>query len=406
MYQSNANARVAYKVQAALGTQADAAGGHILRVAGGAGIKLAKNATESNEIRSDGMRRRGRHGIQKTSSAYSGELSLGSHDPILEAVTRSTWDAVALSATEADMTSVTTTADGIVASAGNWLTKGFRVGDVIRAANLSDAANNGRNLRLTNVTALKLTTAETLTVNAVPDTAFTITRPGKRLINTAPLVKRYFTLEEYEADIDQSTVLTDFVWGSVKFSMSPDGILMIDPGGTGTGAIQALASGASPYFAAPTEATGAPMSVVDATIRIGGRDMVELTAFDLTVDIGPSAPGVFGSGAIKTSPDVFTGQMAVSGNFTALRKDLQYLQDFKDEVPYSLHILAVDNASEPKDFMSIVVPNITLGGADPSAFSKQGGGRTQTIAIPAALVGLDTSASGDGAMIKFQTTAA
>jgi hypothetical protein len=51
------------------------------------------------------------------------------------------------------------------------------------------------------------------------------------------------------------------------------------------------------------------------------------------------------------------------------------------------------------------VPNFTLGGVDPSALSKQGGGRTQTISIPQALVGIDNTGTGyDATMIKFQTT--
>jgi hypothetical protein len=111
----------------------------------------------------------------------------------------------------------------------------------------------------------------------------------------------------------------------------------------------------------------------------------------MTVDIQPNAPKTFGSQAQKYSPDVFTGALLIGMNLTALRKDLARLSDFIAETPYSLHILAVDNMSEPKDFLSIVVPNFTLGSVDPSAFSKQGGPRTETVQIPAALVGVDTS---------------
>jgi hypothetical protein len=113
---------------------------------------------------------------------------------------------------------------------------------------------------------------------------------------------------------------------------------------------------------------------------------VALSSLDLTLDIQPSAPPVFGSGAIKYAPDVFTGPLLVSMNLTMLRKDLTLFSDFIAETVYSLSILAVDNMSEPKDFINIVVPNFTLGGVDPSALSKQGGGRTQTISIPAAEV--------------------
>jgi hypothetical protein len=413
VYQSQSNGYVAYKVQSALGTQATGSGGTVLRQAGGAGANLTKAATESNEVRRDGMRIRGRHGTQKTTGAWTAEASLGSHESIIEAIMRDTWDAAVLVITEASVlggsaaaTSVVIGANTITAAAGSWITQGLRVGDVIRPTNLTDAANNSRNLRITGLTALVITVAETLTPNATPDTSFTITRPKKLIQYSAgSLVKRYFTIDEYDVDIDQSTVLTDFVWGSVKFSMAANGLLMADPGGVGTGKIEALATGASPLLTSPTESSAAPYSVVDATIRLNGVDMVALTSCDITCDIAPSAPDVFGSGGIKYSPDVFAGQMAVSMNLSVLRKDLTFLSDFIAETVYSLHILAVENESEPKDFFSIYVPNFTIGGNTRSALSKTGGPLTETISVPAALVGKDTTGGAfDATMIKFQST--
>lgn len=405
-YQTNFNAFVARKRQAALGEFVTNASGKIIRTAGGNGAQLTKASTSSAEIRRDGLSTRGRHGTQKTASAYSTELSLGSHDDIFQALMRGPWDTTALSVSQTEMTSVTIGANSIVAAGGSWLDEGFRAGDVIRATNLADADNNGRNLRLVAVTANTLTTAEDLTANATPDTTFTIARPGKRLINPAVLTPYYDTIEEHERDIDGSTILRDFVWGNGKFSMGPNGIIMFDPGGVGTGRVDIKTGAEAPFFLNPAASESAPMSVVDATIRFGGNDLVELTSWDLTLDIQPDAPDVFGSGAIKYAPDVFTGALQVSMNLTMLRKDLNIFQDFADETQYSLHVLAVDNTTEPRDFISISVPNFTLGGVNPSALSKAGGGRTQTIAVPAALVGVDTSASGDNSMIKFQTSAA
>lgn len=405
VYQSNSAGLVAYKVQSGLGTPSSGASANLLRMTGGAGIKLAKAAIESVEVRNDGMSTRGRHGTQKTSSAYNAELSLGSCDPIVEAIMRNTWDSTVFNKTQADFTSLTTTANSLVFASGSPIAMGYKVNDVIRPTGLPDAANNARNLRIAALSSTAITVAETLIVNAAPDTTCSILRPGKRLINPATLLKRYFTLEEYESDIDQSTTIQDFVWGTGKFAMAPNGLLMFDPGGIGTGQISALATGASPYFTSPVAPSDAPFSVVDATIRLNGVDLVELTGLDISLDIQPSAPDVFGSGAIKFAPDVFTGPLKVSMNLTMLRKDLSRLSDFIAETQYSLHVLAVDNMSEPKDFFAITVPNFTLGSVDPSALSKQGGGRTQTIAIPAALVGVDTSATGNNSMISFQTTA-
>jgi hypothetical protein len=408
VYQSNSNGYVAYKVQSGLGSASSGSSATVLRTAGGTGIKLSKAATESNEVRRDGMRQRGRHGTQKIALAYNAEMSLGSHDAIIEAIARDTWSSADLTLTQSNFTSLTTGTHTIILASGDPRTLGIRVGDVIDLTSYSVTADDLTNLRVTGLSATTITVAETITANTSPDSTCNIIRRGKKLAPYASggLIKKYFTIEEYEADIDQSQVCQDCVFGGVKFTMQPNGLLLGDITGAGTGQILAEATGASPYFTSPSLTTAAPFSVVDATIRLNGVDLVELTSLDLTVDIQPAGPDTFGSGAQKYSPDIFTGQMAVSMNLTMLRKDLTLLSDFIAETQYSLHILAVENESEPKDFFSIYVPNFTLGSNDPSALSKQGGGRTQTISIPQALVGIDNTGTGyDATMIKFQTSA-
>src|SRR5499427_1485895 len=138
-YQTGSNAQVSYKKQTGRGVPASGAGANVLRIAGGAGVKLAKQAIASAEIRSDGMSTRGRHGTQQVTAAYSAEASLGALDPIIEAIMRSAWDTNVLTKTQADFTGLTTDVDGINLQSGNPIAMGFRVGDVIRAAGLPDA---------------------------------------------------------------------------------------------------------------------------------------------------------------------------------------------------------------------------------------------------------------------------
>lgn len=408
-YQSQTNGYMAYKVQSALGTQASGASGIVFRQTGGSGGKLARAQTPSNEVRADGMSSRGRLGTQKTTGQWTGEASLGSFETILEAVMRDTWSAVlVITEATASLTSITTTASTIVAGAGSWITAGVRVGDVAVLTGHSTAGNNSRDLRITGVTALTLTVAETLTLNATPDAAFTLTIAKKLYqYSASTLVKRYFTIDEYDTDIDLSEVMTDFVWGSAKFSMAPNGLLMLDVGGVGTGQIAAQTTGTSPLLTSPTTSSGVPLSVVDATIRLNGTDMVSLTGLDISLDIKPMAPDVFGSGAIKYAPDVFPGDMDITMNIKALRKDLQFLTDYLAETAYTLHVLAVENESEPKDYFAINVPNFTLGTVDKSALSKQGGPREMTISVPPALVGKDTTGGAyTPTMIAFQSLGA
>ena len=338
VYQTQSNSIVAYKAQSGLGVPATGAGASILRVAGGSGGSLTKAATESNEVRYDGMRTRGRHGIQKTVGAWSAEGSIGSFDTIIEAIMRDTWSMADLTITESTgglLSIVTATGVGggtITAAGGSWITAGLRVGDIIRISGHSDPLNNGKNLRIAALTPTVISVAEQLAPAPTADTTFTVTRPGKKLIQTGTqLIKRYFTVEEYEIDVDTSEVMSDFVWGAMRIGMAPNGIITVDPSGVGTGQMQTYPSASAPVFTAPVPSSTLPLAVVDATVRIGNQDMVDLTSFDLTMDITPMSPDVFGSGNIKYGPDVFTGQMGIGINFTCLRKDLQFLNDFVAE---------------------------------------------------------------------------
>jgi hypothetical protein len=406
VYQSQQNAYMAFKVQSALGTQASGASGTIFRQVGGAGGQFSRAATQSQEVRRDAMSIKGRLGTGKTVGAWQGEMSLASFEEIFQAVMRDTWDASVLTVTQAGFTSLTTGANTIVGASGDMRTLGFRVGDIIYCTGLADAANNSKNLRITGLTASTITVAETLVVNAVADTTCSILRPKKLIMGGTP-IKRYYTIDEYDADIDQSEVMTDFMWGMLKLSMAPNGIITLDASGAGTGQQSALLAAASPLLTAPTLGSTSPLSVVDATIRIAGSDVIDLTAFDLTLDIKPTAPDVFGSGAIKYSPDVFPGSMEVSLNITSLRKDLQRLLDFIGETSYSLQIKMVDQSVEPQNFFNVYVGNFTLGQAQKAALSKAGGPRTQTLNVPAALVGIDNTGTGyDASMVKFQSTSA
>lgn len=410
VYQSQANGLVAFKAQSAKGTPASGGSGFVLRTAGGQGGRITKGVVGSREVRRDLMRSRGRHGMRQTSGVHTVELSLDNCDAFYEAFFRGTWEA-ALVKTEADnsLTSIVTDAAGtITAGGGSWITAGFRVGDVVRLTNHSSAGNNGRNMRITGLTATVMTVAMldggTLTTNAVADTAFTMTRPGQKLINPAAgsAVKTYFTIEEYDGDLDLTEIFSDCVITSLKFSMAPNNLLMCDISWTGTGVFSTASSGSAPTFTSPTESTGLPLSTVDAIVRYGSTDFVDLTSWDLTLDIGAVAPEVVGA---VVSPDVFTGAMSVAMNFSMLRADYAKMTDFLAETALTFQMVACENESEPKDFFSLFIPNFTLGGVEKSPLSLEAGPRTQSISVPAGLVGKDTSGGAfDATMIKLQVS--
>ncbi len=405
-YQTQSNSYIAAKAQSALGSQASGSGAKILPVVGGTPGKVTKAVTASNLVRRDGMRTRGRHGSQKTAGAYSSELMLGAFDEVMQAVMRGTWSAadVAVTNSTSAMSSATLSASGstVTFSAGSIITAGYRVGDVLRNSVGLNVADQGKNLRVTGMTATTITFAETLTTVSGPVATWSFTRPGRVLINPAPgsIIRRYFTIEEHEIDIDGSEIFTDAVFGSMKFSMQPDGEVLFDPSWTGTGQFESKTGVSAPHFTSPTDPTGTPLAVADATVRLGAVDLVDMTAFELTVNLGLNAPVV---AAAKYSPDVFDGQMSIGGNVTALRSDLSRVSQFLNEDQLSMHVLCTDEPGT--GFVSLYLPNFTFGGVDKSALSRQGGPRTQQLAIPEDLVGIDTRGGAyDPTMLKIQVS--
>lgn len=406
-YSENWNAYVAYKAQSALASQASGSGALILPQAGGQGGRMTKAAVEDPIIRRDAMQIRGRHGSQRTSGSYNGTVSMGGLDPILAAIMRNTWSSADLTITQAtaSLASITTGTSTIVAGGGSWITAGLRVGDVIRLTGHATTANNSRNLRITGLTASTITVAETLTTDASPDSSFSIVRAGRTLINAAAgsLVKPYFTIEEHEYDLDSSEVFTDCVFSRLRISYGADGVLQTEINWTGSGRFETVSSGSAPLFTSPTEPSGLSLAAVEATLRVGTTDILDLTSFDITIDLQANAPVV--TGPSKYAPDVFLGTQMVSMNMTALRKDVLDVADFLAENQLSLSLYARENETAPEDFFSLFVPNFTYGGVDKSALSKQGGSRTVTRSVPNALIGIDSRGGAfDASQIKIQVS--
>lgn len=389
-YAENWNGYIAVKAQSAKGTPATGSGAFLLPTSGGQGGQMQKNAVTSALVRQDGQQYRGRHGSRRTSGTYSSEVGIGRADPIWEALFRSSWSAPNLAITQSTMTSVTTGANTIIAAAGDWIAQGLRVGNVIRATGLPDADNNGKNLRITGLTASTITVAETLVVNNTPDAAFTITRPGRVLINgdAGSLSKTYFSVEEHMYDLDASELYTDCRWSRGMIRMAPDGNLDCEFGWTGTGAMEVLEAGAAPHFTSASDPTSLTLVATEAVVRLGSKDVLDLTSFDFTMDLQPSAPSTISPGGY--APDVFLGTLQVSMNMTMLLADLQALADFEAETQLSLHLMASENEASPADFIALSIPNFTLGSFAKSALSKSSGARTATVGIPADLVGKDT----------------
>lgn len=359
-YQTGRDVLLAYKAETIFNTAATAGSGYRFRANASSGLRLSRALIEPGEIRSDGMTSMARLGSKSVAGTLAADASVGTFDPLLEAALRGTWTAaVAITEATAGLTSITTGTNTIVAAAGSWITAGVRVGDVVRLTGHSTAANNSRNLRVTGVSALTLTVAETLVADAVADTAFTLTITKKLTMPTTP-VRRSFTFEEYGTSIDLTEQATGCRVSSVRFVGQADGMFILEFGIVGADIVP-LASGASPYFTTPTLTTTIALTLADATLRFGGADVAVLTAFEYMHDLRASTLPVIG-GAV--TPDVFENPAQGSGSISGARSDLTNLTRFTGETELELHVLAIEPESEPKDFISLFLPRIKLVGVD------------------------------------------
>lgn len=398
--QSAKNVTIAFKVESAFNTPPTTADAEFLRFTPSAGLNQTAANIQSNEARTDGLTSMGRLGSRSVQGSYSGEMSLGSHDTIYEALMRGTW-AAALTITEAtgEATEITTVADGIVGDTGSWIDAGLRVGDVIRLTGHSTTANNDKNLRIAALSATKITTHETLVVNSTPDTAFTITR-GKKLVNPASPTKRTFYIDQRFVDVDGSQVFGGCRWTSLTVTGSPDGMAEVEFGVLGA-SMATLEGSESPYFVSPTAYNSRALVFADATINYAGTDIAVLTAFDLSYEINAALQAVVGS---RTSPDVFDNNASLSGNMSMIREDFANVTRFADETEFKLHILLTEPESEPKDYISIFVPRCRL--TDASAPIGGDGAMIESLPFEAGAQAEDLTNGLDATMLTIVTSAA
>lgn len=359
--QSGKNIVVAYKVQPTVATPPGTGSAKQLRIDASPGLSLKRTTITNPEVRSDGLSSMGRLGSRMVDGSYNVPITVGGVDDLWEAVMRSTWvAAVVITEATASLTSITTTTSTIVAGAGSWITAGVRVGDVVRLTNHSTAGNNSINLRVKTVTALTLTVHGTpLILNAVADTAFTLTIL-KKLKHGATPVKRAFYVEEYNQDIDASEVFDYCKVVQIKVAGSPDGNATAEVSFLGLNG-DVLASGASPYFLSPTLGSAIRLVFADASISYNGADILTATGFEFTIAITAKTEPVIGS---TSSPDVFDNDCVVTGSLTFIRQDLANVSKFIAETEVELHILLVEPESEPKDCIAFYIPRVKLTAAD------------------------------------------
>src|SRR5690606_11261298 len=157
---------------------------------------------------------------------------------------------------------------------------------------------------------------------------------------------RSFSFEEREIDIDNSEIFKGVRVGQMQIQMQPNGMCILTFSLVGQDMEQK--SGAdSPYFTTPTETVSIGLTAVEAKIRLGTDDVMDISSIDLTVNLNAAGQPVVGS---NLTPDVFTNLANIEGSITALKADATRVTQYLNETELSLHLLFEENETGAADF--------------------------------------------------------
>lgn len=364
---SGVEKQVIYKVQGSgLGTLATAGtAGQILRRVT-SGIELKKNTFQSNEIRTDYQISDFRHGSRYIEGGIQGEISPGTYAELMAAGVRGTFAAVKTAITTLSMTSTynsTTKVATWTRASGSFLTGGLRAGDVVKwTAGSFNASNNSKHLVVLSVTALTFTAialnGSDQVAESVAVTGATLTFVGKKVITpTSGHVSPYYTIEQYYGSGANFTeVFGDCRVSGLDIQLPASGMATIGINLMG----RSMSTQTGAYFSGNTAANGLGVCAgANGILIVSGAPVGNVTGMNFQLNGNMSKEDVVGA---ATTPDVFQGSVAVSGQMTVLLQDKTFVDMFKDETEASIIMtLSTDNTAL-SDFVGFTLPRIKAGG--------------------------------------------
>lgn len=367
-------------------------------------LNLSKDTYQASEIREDRQIADFRHGVKKVQGSINGELSPATYWDFIEALCLSTQSS-AIAKTESDYTSVT--ADNATAKftlgAGNPVTDGYRVGQILRFTDLSVAANNSKNFEILSFGG---TNNREITVYPAPtdmssDTAFNMTSVGKRVfMPSSAFTYRKYGVEVYHEDKSTYRLFTECRVGGINFNLPATGMATIEVAMTGRDMESGEGTDA-PFFTSPTAITTSRiLASVNGLVRVNGIAQGVITGAQINVTLNPSSDPVVGQDFV---PDIILGRMTVTGQLTAFFEDLTLVNYFIDEDEVDILLYVTTSNADAADAMTIYLPRVKFSNAEIGLQNEQG----VPITLPFQALKYEGSTAGvDQTTIAFCDTAA
>lgn len=373
--------QVAYKAESTFGVVPSATSAQALRRVQST-LDLTKETYQSNEIRRDFQLVDFRHGVRRVEGRISGELSPQTYKDFIQCALKRDFTAGA----SASGVSVTIAGSGpsytVTRGAGDYITDGFKIGDVVRLSvgSPSLAANFGKNLLVVGLTTTVMTviTANGSSMTAEgPVAGTTVSVVGKKtFIPQTNHTDKSFSIEHYYADLVQSEVFRGCKPTAIGIGLPPTGLATIDVDFMG----QDVTTASAQYFTNPTAATTTGLlAAVNGELRVGGQSVATLTGLTINIASNYSGDPVVGS---NTVPFMFAGRVIVTGQATAYFDSVALRDAFLNETEVEIIGVFTSNNDAASDFMSFVLPRVKIGGASKNDGE---GGLIQTLPFQALL---------------------
>lgn len=354
--QNNAQATIAFKAETTFGVAPTASAAKYLRRVS-SNLNATKDTFASNEVRSDQQIADMRHGGQSARGNIEGELSTESYDDWIEALMRGTWTA-GVSASPTDFATGVTIANSgegstlTFAGAGSLLTKGFKIGDVIRGTGLTSPANNAKNFRIIALTATVMTVYPAMTATSQQAAGWTISVPGRKVLFGS--TKRSFRIEHRMDEASVYEVFPGSRIGGASINVAPNGMVTVS---WDIQSLQGIVSSTAFFTLPTTEPVTGIVSGIDGALRLAGAERAILTGLQLNVSNNLSSAPVIGSTVV---PDIFYGRKVVTGSVSAYIESTDLLDAFLNEEEVELHAVLQAASADPKPFLSFIMPRVKL----------------------------------------------
>jgi hypothetical protein len=168
-------------------------------------------------------------------------------------------------------------------------------------------------------------------------------------------VPKYFSIEDYAADIDQARLFSGCSVNTLSVSLAPNAMV------TGTFGIVGKDMTISATEKTQDAATGAaPFDAYSGDLEIGGSVSAIVTAMDFTLTNSFAPTFVVGD---DSAPALEVGDAVVEGTISAYFEDAALLNRFINETETSLKVTVGDNEGTPNT-MEFFFPRCKINSAD------------------------------------------